>query len=114
MPWLLALFLTQGLRAWVLATLGRRWNARGAVAPDTLVETGGPYAYVRHPNYAVVAVELFCLPAAFGLRRLAVGAALANAVLLAFRIRDEEALLSRLPGYDDHFAGKARFIPGIV
>jgi methyltransferase len=112
--WLLPLLMAQPLRFWTLATLGRRWNARGAVPADMEVETGGPYAYVRHPNYAIVIVELFCLPAAFGLRRLAIAAALANGILLALRIRDEEALLSKLPGYDDHFAGKARFIPGIV
>jgi methyltransferase len=114
LPWLLPLFLAQPVRAWVLATLGRRWNTRAAVPSAMAIETGGPYQYLRHPNYTVVAIELWCLPAAFGLGRLAVAATAANAALLAARIPEEEALLSRLPGYEGHFAGKPRFIPGIL
>jgi len=111
--WLLPLLLVQPLRLWTLASLGRRWNARGVVAADMEVETGGPYAYIRHPNYAVVIVELFCLPAAFGLKRLALLLSAANALLLAGRIRDEEALLRKLPGYRDHFEHLPRLIPGL-
>jgi methyltransferase len=111
--WLAALLVVQPLRYWVLLSLGRRWNTRGAVPVKMEVETGGPYAYVRHPNYTVVAVELASLPAAFGLGGLAVMASLANARLMAVRVRDEEALLFRLPGYEEHFGDKKRFIPGV-
>lgn len=111
--WLLPLFLAQLIRFWVLATLGRRWNARAAVPAEMDVETSGPYAFVRHPNYAVVGVELFCLPATFGRLSLAILASCLNALLLAGRIREEEALLGRLPGYCEHFEGKARFVPGL-
>jgi protein-S-isoprenylcysteine O-methyltransferase Ste14 len=48
------------------------------------------------------------------LRRLAAGLLLANAVLVAIRIRDEERLLRALPGWTEHFARKKRFIPGLV
>src|SRR5690242_3141534 len=41
LSWLVLLLAVQPLRAWILLTLGRRWNARGAVAPGTAVETGG-------------------------------------------------------------------------
>ena len=108
---LLPFFLAQPLRAWVLWTLGRRWNARGVVPSVMEVATNGPYAYVRHPNYGVVSVELASLPAGFGLYRLALVAGLANAVLLALRIRDEERLLMALPGYREHFDSKPRFLP---
>ena len=108
----LALFLAvQPLRFWVLLTLGTRWNARGAVARVLQVETGGPYALVRHPNYCVVVVELATLPLAFGRRHLAIATGLANAALLALRIRDEERLLMRQPAYRRHFATKPRFLP---
>ncbi len=110
-PWLATLLLVQPLRLWVLTTLGTRWNARGAVPVEMTVETGGPYAHVRHPNYSVVAIELVSLPAAFGLGRLAIIATVVNAVLLSYRIRDEEALLFTLPGYSEHFASKPRFLP---
>ena len=109
--WLLVLAAVQPLRGWVLITLGPRWNTRGAVAATLDVATGGPYAYVRHPNYTVVAVELLALPMAFGLRRLAAIIALANALLLFARIREEETFLRARPGYEEHFGRKARFVP---
>src|SRR5688572_15110611 len=99
LPWLLLLPAAQPLRIWWLLTLGRRWNARGAVSGDLSPATTGPYAYVRHPNYVVVFVELLALPLTFRLWRLALAGALVHAVLLVIRIRDEEALLERVPGY---------------
>ena len=113
LPWLLLLGLLQPLRIWVLRTLGRRWNARGAVPKDMVLARHGPYAFVRHPNYTVVALELLSLPLAFGLPRLAALAFVANAFLLAVRVRDEERLLSHLPGYTEHFGRKPRFLPGL-
>jgi hypothetical protein len=44
---------------------------------------------------------------------LALGASVANAVLLGPRIREEEAALRRVPGWNDHFDVKKRFIPGV-
>jgi methyltransferase len=111
--WLCLLLALQPLRFWVLATLGERWNARGAVSAQIEVATGGPYAYVRHPNYAIVLAELFALPMAFGLPRLAALALLINAGLLAVRIRDEESLLAQVPGYREHFGARPRFLPGL-
>jgi len=112
--WLALLFAVQPLRAWVLVTLGSRWNARGAVAETTVVATDGPYTYIRHPNYLVVGIELLSLPLAFGLRYLAAAIFAANVILVAIRVRDEEQLLSRLPGWTEHFATKKRFIPAIL
>jgi methyltransferase len=114
LPWLLLLLAVQPLRLSVLTTLGERWNARGAVPAAMEVAKTGPYAFVRHPNYSVVAVELWSLPLAFGLGRLAIAASLVNAALLTLRIRDEEALLFALPGYAEHFADKPRFVPGLL
>ena len=109
--WLLLLFAVQPMRAWILVTLGRRWNTRGAVDAEMEIATGGPYRFVRHPNYSIVAIELLALPMAFGLRRLSLVAAMVNAVLIAIRVHDEEQLLRRIPGYEAHFAKKSRFIP---
>ena len=113
LPWLFLLMAAQPLRAWALLSLGRHWNARGAVATDMEVVTSGPYALVRHPNYAVVVGELAALPAAFSLGRLAAAATLANIVLLKIRIHDEEELLFQLPAYERHFRNKRRFLPYI-
>jgi methyltransferase len=112
--WLFLLASVQPLRYWALLSLGRNWNARGVVASEMTRVTTGPYAFVRHPNYAVVFLELLALPAAFNIDRRAVIAGSAiNVALLTIRIRDEEALLSQVPGYNEAFTGKARFIPGL-
>ena len=112
--WLTLLLAVQPMRVWVLLSLGRSWNTRGAVADDIEVVTTGPYAYVRHPNYAIVITELASLPAAFGLGRLAIVATLVNALLLKIRIEEEEALLFQQPAYRAHFAEKRRFLPFLV
>lgn len=109
--WLVLLLAVQLLRVWVLLLLGSRWNTRGTVPRSLAVETRGPYALVRHPNYLVVTVELFALPLAFDLPELAAVAALANVALLIPRVRDEERALMTFPDYRAHFAHKRRFIP---
>ena len=109
--WVALLLAVQPLRWWILSTLNKRWNARGRVPRNMAVATNGPYAFVRHPNYTVVVLELLALPAAFGLNRLAAVAAASNAVLLSIRIREEEQLLVELPGYREHFADRRRFLP---
>lgn len=111
--WLLLLLLAQPLRFWMLLALGRSWNVRGAVPRSMRVQTRGPYALIRHPNYAVVSIELLALPLAFGLRKLAAVATVANALLLALRIQEEERALMRIPAYRAHFRDKRRFIPGV-
>jgi methyltransferase len=111
--WLALLLAAQPVRYWVIATLGRHWNVRAAVSMSMIVITSGPYAWLRHPNYSVLLVELAALPAAFGLPRFALLFTLANAAVLAVRVHEEEALLFQVPGYAEHFAGKRRFIPGV-
>ena len=113
LPALALLLAIQPIRAWVLLTLGDRWNVRGAVPASMKVATEGPYAFVRHPNYTVVAIELASLPAAFRLDRLAIAASAVNALLLAVRIKEEEAALFQLPGYREHFDEKPRFLPSL-
>ena len=49
---------TMALRYWVIATLGWRWNTRIIVVPGLGPVTGGPYRYIRHPNYVAVVLEL--------------------------------------------------------
>ena len=100
-----------GLRLWVIRTLGTSWNVTAHVSPAMHIETGGPYRWVRHPNYVAVTLEFACLPLAVGAAPEAVVLSLANALVLAPRIRAEERLLDALPGYRAAFAGVPRFIP---
>ena len=47
---LIGFVVMQGLRLWVLATLGERWTTRIIVLPGAPLVTGGPYRYLSHPN----------------------------------------------------------------
>jgi methyltransferase len=99
------------LRLSVIHTLGESWTVTAHVSPSTQVIIAGPYRRLRHPNYTAVALEFACLPVAVGAVREAVWLSLANAMVLWPRIRAEEALLDRLPGYREAFAGVPRFVP---
>jgi methyltransferase len=107
----LGLGASTGLRLWVIRTLGDDWNVTAHVRPGVRIETGGPYRYVRHPNYVAVALEFACLPAAVGALPEAVALSVANAAVLVPRIRAEERLLDAVPGYREAFRGVPRFIP---
>ncbi|HWC62028.1 MAG TPA: isoprenylcysteine carboxylmethyltransferase family protein [Rhizomicrobium sp.] len=93
-PLLAVFILLQGLRLWVLASLGPYWTTRIITLPGAPLVTGGPYRFVRHPNYLVVAAEIAVLPLVFGETGVAVSFTLANAAMLAWRIRAEEAGLA--------------------
>ena len=54
----------------------------------------GPYRYLSHPNYAVVAGEIAVLPLVLGLPMLAVIFTILNAVVLMIRIRAENRALA--------------------
>ena len=91
--WLALFLVLQGLRVWVLSTLGPRWTTRVIVLPDKPAIHTGPYRFLSHPNYAVVAAEIFVLPMAFGLIAYALVFSALNAAVLAVRIRSENAAL---------------------
>ena len=91
------------LRLWVIRTLGTTWNVTAHVPSDGQMQTGGPYRYVRHPNYVAVALEFACLPLAVGAVPEAVALSIANAAVLVPRIRAEERLLDAVPGYREAF-----------
>jgi methyltransferase len=93
LAWLAAFLLLQALRAWVLATLGRRWTTRIIVQPGARLVARGPYRWFSHPNYLVVIGEIAVLPLCLGLPEMALAFSLANAAILAVRVRAENAAL---------------------
>ncbi|HZY97159.1 MAG TPA: isoprenylcysteine carboxylmethyltransferase family protein [Candidatus Cybelea sp.] len=95
--WLLGLYAAfQPLRLWTIATLGPHWTTRIITMPGAPLVRTGPYRIFRHPNYAVVCVEIAALPLAFGAVEIAIVFSILNASLLSWRIRTEErALLPR-------------------
>ncbi|OJU08587.1 MAG: hypothetical protein BGN86_02675, partial [Caulobacterales bacterium 68-7] len=69
--WLIVFGLLQAGRIWILATLGGRWTTRVLSVPGETLVRRGPYRFVRHPNYLVVALEMPTLPLALGLPSVA-------------------------------------------
>ena len=84
----------QGFRFWVMQTLGWRWTTRIIVLPEQPLVSGGPYRFLSHPNYAVVAGEIALLPLALNLPLLAAVITILNAAVLAIRIRAENRALA--------------------
>jgi methyltransferase len=106
-----ALAVAQGLRLSAIVALRDRWNVRATVSPRLEVCVRGPYRFIRHPNYAALLIEfpaLACLGCAYATATIL---AVANGLVLARRIRDEEALLADVPGYQQLMGGKPRFVP---
>jgi methyltransferase len=94
LAWAGAYVVLEGLRIWVLASLGGRWTTRIIVVPGETLVRKGPYRFVPHPNYLVVVGEIAVLPLVFGLTGYAVAFTLLNASLLWLRIRAEERALT--------------------
>ena len=88
-------FVLQGLRVWVLATLGPRWTTRIITVPGEQLVARGPYRFLSHPNYCVVIGEILVLPLAFGLVWYAVVFSILNLAILWVRIRAENKALGR-------------------
>jgi methyltransferase len=91
--WLAAFAVLQVLRAWVLVTLGRRWTTRIIVVPGERLVRTGPYRFVNHPNYVVVAGEIAVVPLALGLPVYAIVFTVLNAAMLTIRLAAETAAL---------------------
>lgn len=112
---LVAALAAQALRYWAITTLGARWNTRVIVLPTAPAVVGGPYRWIRHPNYVAVCAEMICVPlvyrgcAAYGVL-VALVFTIGNALILRQRIGTEEAALG--PAYARAFAATPRFIPG--
>ncbi len=101
---------TMSLRFWVIATLGQRWTARVLVLPKSPPVTDGPYRFLRHPNYLGVVVEILAIPLVHCAWLTALLFSVANAALLAVRIRSEESALTAAGGYEQ-FAAYPRLLP---
>lgn len=117
LPWLgwpmLALVgATMALRYWAITTLGDRWTTRIFVVPGEPPVAGGPYRYLRHPNYLAVILEVAALPLVHTAWLTASLGSLANAFVLRTRIRAEEAALSRVSAYLENLGDRPRFLPG--
>ena len=109
-PLAVALVGVEGLRAWVLATLGRRWTIVVVVVPGEAPVARGPYRFVRHPNYSVVALEMAIVPVLLGAWVTLAATAVPAAFLLWLRIRREESAWREVAG--SPLSDLPRLVPG--
>jgi methyltransferase len=92
--WLAIFVVLQALRIWILIILGPYWTTRIITLPDTPLVKRGPYRFMRHPNYAVVAGEILAFPLVFGELGVALIFSVLNAAMLYWRIREEDRALN--------------------
>jgi methyltransferase len=93
-PMLALVVLCQLGRWWTIRALGPRWNTRVIVVPGMAPVATGPYRWMRHPNYLVVAIEGAALPLVHTAWITAAAFTVLDAVLLlGFRIPAEERAL---------------------
>jgi methyltransferase len=105
----LAVFLTLQMgRLWVLTTLGSRWTTRILTLPGERLVRSGPYRFISHPNYIVVVGEIAALPLCLGLPWYALAFSIANALLLAVRIRAEDGALNADSHLERHGETRSR------
>ncbi len=92
--WLGLYLALQGARYWAMSSLGPSWTTRIITLPGAPLVRKGPYRFLRHPNYAVVAAEIAVLPLAFREYRVALVFSALNLALLGWRIRIENLALA--------------------
>lgn len=97
-PMLAVTLLAQVGRYWCIASLGEQWNTRVIVVPGAgRVAAKGPYRWLRHPNYVIVAIEGAALPLVYDAWITAIAFTVLNAILLLrFRIPIENGALKQL------------------
>ena len=74
----------------------------------------GPYRYVRHPGYLAMFLVVLSTPVALGSKLALLPATMYGALILLRAVREDQFLLSNLPGYADYIEGAPyRLIPGV-
>ncbi len=111
----LVLVLGYGFSLWAartnrfFSTVVRIQGERGHHVIDT-----GPYAFIRHPGYAGPLVAHACLPIVLGTVAALVPTIIGAAFLLLRAVREEQMLVTDLPGYRDYTARvRWRILPGL-
>jgi methyltransferase len=111
---MIALFILANLlRWWVIHTMAEHWNVQVMNSMSLGVVVGGPFRWIRHPNYLAVFVELLAAPLIHTAWLTALIGGLAHVWVLRQRLAVEEAVLLANPAYQAAMAHKPRFLPGL-
>ncbi|MGD1277114.1 MAG: isoprenylcysteine carboxylmethyltransferase family protein [Tepidisphaeraceae bacterium] len=102
--------LVYSLICWKI--MGKSWRMGIDPSDDTPLVTQGPYAYVRHPIYALSSILMLCTVAACPSPPLLAVAAV-HIFLLHYEARREEAHLLHVHGqdYQQYRQRTGRFVP---
>ncbi len=114
LPLLGAWLAVLGLRFRAVTALGPWWNWWLQERTDQAVVNGGPYRFIRHPEYMAAIMEAAVVPLLVGAYITALPASLATGLVLWGRIMAEESYLFRFAPYRNAFKNKKRFIPGVL
>lgn len=112
-PMLVIFLFANGLRWWVIGTLGQHWNVQVMDSTALGVVTSGPYRWIRHPNYVAVLLEIVALPLIHACWVTAAAFAALTVMVIARRLKVEEPVLLANPAYRELMAHKKRFLPGV-
>jgi len=93
--WLAVYAVLQGLRVWILTSIGRRWTTRILTVPGETLIARGAYSLIPHPNYLLVIAEILVAPLVLGLWEVAAIFSALNAAILVIRVSAEERALDR-------------------
>lgn len=98
--WIVAAGITtflgaKALKWWAILTLGRSWTFRVIVVPGAPLVAGGPYRFVRHPNYVAVIGELVGVALLTGAWLTGPVVTVGFALLILRRIQVEDRALAR-------------------
>ena len=92
---LLIIFIcTQLLRYCAIFSLGKRWNTKILVLPNSEPIRSGLYKHLKHPNYIAVVIEIAVIPLLFSCYYTAIAFSILNLIVLKRRIRIEEEVLN--------------------
>jgi protein-S-isoprenylcysteine O-methyltransferase Ste14 len=100
------------LRAWAIRELGARYSHRVVRISESGLVCSGPYRVLRHPAYAGMLLANIGFVSYFASPASIVALTLLAATIL-WRIRVEEAVLVRSPGYREFASTRRRFVPGV-
>jgi methyltransferase len=112
-PMIILFVIANIVRWWVIRTLGQHWNVEVMDSTRLGVITSGPFAYVRHPNYAAVFVEMVALPLIHTAWITALAGAVIHIIVLSVRLSSEERVLFANSDYAAAMSSKPRFLPGL-
>lgn len=105
------LAITQLIRYWSVYSLGYYWNTKIIIVPNELIVSKGPYQFMKHPNYVIVALEFLLIPFLYQAYMTALLFTFLNIIMMSIRIPTEEKALREHTNYAEEFNLKARFVP---